>query len=166
MRREQSAPGVLKVKISDPAGMATALETIRGLARPVVTLTGVGQTDLAIAQDGADTITVQLSDAEKTATDDRTMQQSLEIIRRRVDEAGTREPTIQRQGNDRILIEVPGIGSGCRAEKPDRHHRAADLQRGRQPDRRRPCGAGRRQSAAAVLGPEGGLLHRRARPRW
>ncbi|MGB3556567.1 MAG: protein translocase subunit SecD, partial [Jannaschia sp.] len=33
------------------------------------------------------------------------------IIRRRVDEAGTREPTIQRQGSDRILIQVPGIGS-------------------------------------------------------
>ena len=45
------------------------------------------------------------------ATDERTMAQSLEIIRRRVDEAGTREPTIQRQGNDRILIQVPGLGS-------------------------------------------------------
>jgi preprotein translocase subunit SecD len=39
------------------------------------------------------------------------MQQSLEIIRRRVDETGTREPTIQRQGEDRIVIQVPGIGS-------------------------------------------------------
>ncbi|MEM9320875.1 MAG: protein translocase subunit SecD, partial [Pseudomonadota bacterium] len=35
----------------------------------------------------------------------------LEIIRRRVDEAGTREPTIQRQGTERVLIQVPGIGS-------------------------------------------------------
>jgi preprotein translocase subunit SecD len=41
------------------------------------------------------------------------MQQSLEIIRNRVDEAGTREPTIQRQGDDRILIQVPGIGSAA-----------------------------------------------------
>ncbi len=39
------------------------------------------------------------------------MQQSVEIIRRRVDEVGTREPTIQRQGTDRMLIQVPGIGS-------------------------------------------------------
>ena len=39
------------------------------------------------------------------------MQQSLEIIRRRVDETGTREPSIQRQGADRILVQVPGIGS-------------------------------------------------------
>jgi preprotein translocase subunit SecD len=52
-----------------------------------------------------------LSDAEKAVTDDRTVQQSVEIIRRRVDEVGTREPTIVRQGADRILIQVPGIGS-------------------------------------------------------
>jgi preprotein translocase subunit SecD len=58
-----------------------------------------------------DTLVVTLSDAEREATDNRTMQQSVEIVRRRVDEAGTREPTIQRQGQDRILIQVPGIGS-------------------------------------------------------
>ena len=57
------------------------------------------------------TVLQALSEAEKKATDDRTMAQSLEIIRRRVDEAGTREPTIQRQGSDRILIQVPGLGS-------------------------------------------------------
>ena len=50
-------------------------------------------------------------DAEKAAIDERTMQQSLEIVRRRVDESGTREPTIQRQGADRILVQVPGVGS-------------------------------------------------------
>ena len=70
----------------------------------------MGQTDIDVALDGQ-VIVVSLSDAEKIATDTRTMQQSLEIIRRRVDAAGTREPTIQRQGTDRILIEVPGIGS-------------------------------------------------------
>ena len=34
--------------------------------------------------------------------------QSLEIVNRRIDEVGTREPTIQRQGDDRILVQVPG----------------------------------------------------------
>jgi preprotein translocase subunit SecD len=38
-----------------------------------------------------------------------TMSQSIEIIRRRIDETGTREPTIQRQGVDRILIQLPGV---------------------------------------------------------
>jgi preprotein translocase subunit SecD len=35
--------------------------------------------------------------------------QSIEIIRRRIDETGVREPTIQRQGTDRILVQLPGI---------------------------------------------------------
>ncbi len=35
--------------------------------------------------------------------------QSLEVIRKRIDETGVREPTIQRQGADRILVQVPGV---------------------------------------------------------
>jgi preprotein translocase subunit SecD len=112
VRREPSDPGVLKVKIGNPANMAKAVEVVRALAQPVVTLTGVGETDIEVAGSG-DIITVQLSEAERAATDNRTIQQSLEIIRRRVDEVGTREPTIQRQGTDRILIQVPGIGSAA-----------------------------------------------------
>ena len=110
IRRQESAPDELRVRISRPENIATALQAVRDLARPVVSLTGVGASDIEVAADGADLI-VRLSDAEKAATDNRTMQQSLEIIRRRVDEVGTREPTIQRQGEDRILIQVPGIGS-------------------------------------------------------
>jgi preprotein translocase subunit SecD len=80
------------------------------LARPVVSVSSVGETDIVVsAQDGV--LQVQLSEAEKLATDDRTVKQALEIIRRRIDEVGTREPTIQRQGTSRILIQVPGIGS-------------------------------------------------------
>ena len=112
VRREPSDPGVLKVKIGNPANMAKAVEVVRALAQPVVTLTGVGETDIEVAGSG-DILTVQLSEAERAATDNRTIQQSLEIIRRRVDEVGTREPTIQRQGTDRILIQVPGIGSAA-----------------------------------------------------
>ncbi|MFN3145879.1 MAG: protein translocase subunit SecD [Paracoccaceae bacterium] len=110
IRRQDSAPDELRVRISNPEAMPAALEAVRALARPVVSLTGAGSDDIEVAGDG-DTIIVTLSDAEKAATDDRTIQQSLEIIRRRVDEVGTREPTIQRQGEDRILIQVPGIGS-------------------------------------------------------
>jgi preprotein translocase subunit SecD len=112
VRREPSDPGVLKVKIGNPDNMAKAVEVVRALAQPVVTLTGVGQTDIEVAASG-DVITVQLSEAERAATDSRTIQQSLEIIRRRVDEVGTREPTIQRQGTDRVLIQVPGVGSAA-----------------------------------------------------
>lgn len=39
----------------------------------------------------------------------KVMDQSVEIVRRRVDETGTKEPLIQRQGDDRILLQVPGL---------------------------------------------------------
>ncbi|WP_298435681.1 protein translocase subunit SecD [uncultured Jannaschia sp.] len=110
IRRQDSPTDELRVRFSEPSGAQAAADAVRALAQPIVSLTGVGQSDIDVDVTG-DILTVTLSDAERTATDDRTMQQSLEIIRRRVDEAGTREPTIQRQGADRILIQVPGIGS-------------------------------------------------------
>lgn len=110
IRRLDAPDGLLRVRISQADGMETALAAVRALATPVVSLTAAGQKDYVVAANN-DVITVELSEAEKAATDTRTMQQSLEIIRRRVDEVGTREPTIQRQGEDRILIQVPGIGS-------------------------------------------------------
>jgi preprotein translocase subunit SecD len=116
VRRAPSPEDVLRVTLSNPEGMATALEAVRGLGSSVVTLTGIGQSTIDVTAEGSD-IVVQLSQAERQATDERTMQQSLEIIRRRVDEAGTREPTIQRQGADRILIQVPGLGSADELKK-------------------------------------------------
>lgn len=110
IRRVNAPEGTLKIEIGTPDQMARAVEIARGFSDPITTLSGAGQSSLAISGQGS-TLTVQLSDAEKSATDDRTIQQSLEIIRRRVDEVGTREPTIMRQGSDRILIQVPGIGS-------------------------------------------------------
>ena len=112
IRREASPPDELRVRISEPAGLARAMEVARSLARPIASITGIGASDIVVAGAG-DQITITLSDEEKRATDDRTIRQSLEIIRRRVDEVGTREPTIQRQGEDRILIQVPGIGSAA-----------------------------------------------------
>ena len=110
VKRKPSPDGTLRITLTNPEGMPAALAKLQGLTTNVVSLTGAGQKDMDIVADGGD-IVISLSDAEKAATDTRTMQQSLEIIRRRVDAAGTREPSIQRQGADRILIEVPGIGS-------------------------------------------------------
>lgn len=110
VRRVPSPDGTLKVEIENAGEISRAVEIARGLSSPVVSLTGAGQSDLNIQAQG-NAITIQLSDAEKRATDDRTIQQSLEIVRRRVDEVGTREPTIARQGENRIVIQVPGIGS-------------------------------------------------------
>ena len=106
----EAPAGQLHVRISQPEGMADAIAAVRALSQPIISLTGAAATTLDVSSDG-NVLIVQLSEAERIATDDRTMALAIEIVRRRVDEAGTREPTIQRQGADRILIQVPGIGS-------------------------------------------------------
>ncbi len=110
IRRQDAVGAELRVRISNPEGMTAAIEAVRELASPVITLSGAGSTDFVVSSEGADLV-ITLSEAEMVATDNRTMEQSVEIVRRRVDEAGTREPTIQRHGDRRILIQVPGIGS-------------------------------------------------------
>lgn len=112
VRRQAAPPGELRVELSEPAAMQSALAAVRTLASPAVSLSGIGQTDIEVRAEGA-LLIVSLTDVERAASDARTLQQSLEIIRRRVDEVGTREPTIQRQGENRILIQVPGIGSAA-----------------------------------------------------
>ena len=110
IRRQESEPAELRVQISEPDGMDRALELVRDLAQPVTGGAAPGSTDLDIGSDG-DEIVVTLSDAERRATDDRTMRTAVEIVRNRIDEVGTREPNIQRQGAQRILIQVPGVDS-------------------------------------------------------
>ncbi|PPB79987.1 preprotein translocase subunit SecD [Albidovulum inexpectatum] len=112
IRRLPSDPSELRIRIERPEAMARAVEIANSLSSNVVSLSGIGQRDLDITAEG-DTLVIRLSEAERAATDDRTMAQALEIIRRRVDEVGTREPTIMRQGTNRILIQVPGIGSAA-----------------------------------------------------
>lgn len=108
--REEGPATELRVRISEAAGATRAFEIVRGLASPVASFTGAASTNIDVRIDGT-LLTITLSEAEKVAMDERTLLQTLEIIRRRIDEVGTREPTIQRQGSDRILIQVPGIGS-------------------------------------------------------
>src|SRR3546814_9055307 len=47
--------------------------------------------------------------ADEQQIRDSAIQQSIEIVRRRIDETGTREPTIQRQGENRIIVQLPDI---------------------------------------------------------
>ena len=55
--------------------------------------------------------TLKFTDAEMTKIKQRLMQQSIEIVRRRIDESGTKEPIIQAQGKNRILVQVPSLES-------------------------------------------------------
>ena len=54
-------------------------------------------------------IKISLSEDKIKEISDYAILQSIEIIRRRVDEVGTNEPIIQRQGKDRILVQLPGL---------------------------------------------------------
>ena len=110
------------VQITDPADQVRAGELLRGLTQPVggggvaggfgMAASGIIETDLVITEVPGG-FTLALSEAGKAEITNRTMSQSLEIMRRRIDETGTREPTIQRQGDRRILIQVPGLSSSA-----------------------------------------------------
>ena len=54
-------------------------------------------------------VVVTLSDTLKRDITTRTINQTIEIVRRRVDETGTNEPVIQRQGDKRVLVQLPGV---------------------------------------------------------
>lgn len=54
-------------------------------------------------------LVVSYSDVELNKLKMRAVEQSIEIVRRRIDELGTKEPVIQSQGNDRIVVQLPGL---------------------------------------------------------
>ena len=110
IRRTDSDIGSLKINIEKVEYIGKAVSVIKKLSQPVASLVSLNATTFNVSSIG-NNLVIQLSPEEKKILNDRTMAQSLEIIRRRVDEAGTREPSIQRQGERRILVQVPGIGS-------------------------------------------------------
>ena len=54
-------------------------------------------------------IKVIINDSFKKSIQDSAIKQSLEIVRKRIDESGTKEPLIQRSGKNRILLQLPGV---------------------------------------------------------
>tara|TARA_R110001592_G_scaffold20926_1_gene84528 strand:- start:1024 stop:2574 length:1551 start_codon:yes stop_codon:yes gene_type:complete len=67
---------------------------------------------LIITTDSDDvTITVSMEGDFVTQVQDQIISQVIEVVRRRIDEMGTTEPIIQRQGDDRVVIQVPGASS-------------------------------------------------------
>jgi len=85
------------VVLRDEAQRAKAIEAMRTVD-PSLAVSGQG-----------DTIRLAFSDQELFRKKKEVIDQSIEILRRRVDETGTIEPTIVRQGDDRIELQVPGI---------------------------------------------------------
>lgn len=95
----------VKFKLADASQANRVKELLRGMDR-----------DLEVVEEqGA--FTVRMT-PEKIAERKRSaMDQSVEIVRRRIDESGTREPSIQRQGENRILVQLPGLDDPERIKK-------------------------------------------------
>jgi protein-export membrane protein SecD len=105
---EQPGQHRLLVHPGDPAKAAAVAAALRGLA---TTDTGslTPQSDLDVAQFG-DGVTLTLSPAALEARARGAVEQSIEIVRRRIDASGVADPIITRQGSDRIVVQLPGIG--------------------------------------------------------
>lgn len=98
--------GRLTFMVRDTAKLDTAVERMRTLSQPV----GVtGQRDLDISVVDSSRVVIQPTTAGMSSAIDSAMDVATEVVRKRIDELGTREPTILRQGGNRILVQVPGL---------------------------------------------------------
>ncbi|MGO8915351.1 MAG: protein translocase subunit SecD [Stellaceae bacterium] len=78
------------------------LEEVRGIVKKI-------DPDLDLTAGAGGVVTLRLNDVALKRVQQQIVDQSIEIVRRRIDETGTKEPTIQREGADRIVLELPGV---------------------------------------------------------
>jgi protein-export membrane protein SecD len=101
----------VQVRIPEAADRIKALPKLRDLSQPlsnaVVGATGANTLLVQELPDGI--IRLEITDQGLRDKISRAVAQSIEVLRKRVDSTGTTEPQIQRQGTDRILIQVPGL---------------------------------------------------------
>ena len=88
----------MTVKVLNAAQLNDAREIIRKQESVALDINAEGST-----------LTVKYSEDALSALKNQAVQQSLEIVRKRIDELGTKEPLIQQQGDDRIVIQLPGV---------------------------------------------------------
>jgi protein-export membrane protein SecD len=103
------------IRITDATKADAAATVLQGLNQQVdsgILGSGVPVSLYEFSRNGSQ-FTLQFSEAGLDAQINRAAEQSLRIIERRVNELGTTEPVIQRQGKDRIVLQLPGI------ENPD-----------------------------------------------
>src|SRR6266699_1422282 len=100
----------VEVRIREGADPQVALAKLRELSQPIGgVLGGSGQRTVNIADLGGGLIRLTLTPAAITERIRQSVDQSIQIVERRVNELGTVEPSIQREGVDRILVQVPGL---------------------------------------------------------
>ena len=105
-----STADAVVVRVSEQRQRIEAERVLRGLIATVsLSALTSSQPDLEVKTlpDGA--IELRPTEAARLARQSAAVDQSLEIVRRRIDERGVAEPTIQRLGPDRILVQLPGV---------------------------------------------------------
>ncbi len=108
----------VEVRISKDTDAQTALAKLRELAQPIGGLLGSnGQRTLDVSDAGGGLIRLNVPQAAITDRVRQSVEQSIQIVERRVNELGTVEPLIQRQGVDRILVQVPGLQDPTRLKE-------------------------------------------------
>jgi preprotein translocase subunit SecD len=101
----------VEVRLREGTDWTAALAKLRQLSQPLGgVLQGNGQRTLDVVDAGGGLMRLTPSEAGMNERARQTIDQSIPIIERRINELGLVEPTIQRQGSDRILVEVPGLG--------------------------------------------------------
>src|SRR6478672_1430122 len=104
-----SRPDSVEVRVKD-TDLQNALAKLRELSQPLGGLLGSsGQRSLEVSDAGGGLIRITVPQAAITERVRQTIEQSIQIVERRVNQLGTVEPVIQRQGTDRILVQVPGL---------------------------------------------------------
>ena len=106
----------LSVELTDPTQRAKADQVLQALQNNVggsiIGVGGVKELAFSDTPDGKITITLSADGVEQRMSS--LVTQSMEVIRKRIDQIGTTEPTIQRQGSDRVLVQVPGFQDSSR----------------------------------------------------
>ena len=103
-------PRGVSVRISDEAERKRVLPKFRELATPTsALLSGGSKNSIDLVEDPDGLITLAITEAGVTEKIRKAIDQAIEVLRRRIDALGTTEPNIQRQGIDRILVQVPGL---------------------------------------------------------
>ncbi|WP_294189958.1 protein translocase subunit SecD [uncultured Sphingomonas sp.] len=104
-----SRGGQLSFLLRDPSQVDAARERLLAITGGGAGMTGQREWDIQVVDTSRFVLTP--TQAGLTQAVDRAMQDATEVVRRRIDELGTREPTIIRQGSNRIVVQVPGLGN-------------------------------------------------------
>src|ERR1700712_177368 len=108
----------VEVRITKDTDVPAALGKLRDLSQPLGGLLGSsGQRSLEVSDAGGGLIRLTVPPAAITDHVRQSVEQSIQIVERRVNELGTVEPLIQRQGTDRILVQVPGLQDPTRLKE-------------------------------------------------